>query len=381
MKYFLISVSFAVLLPLIRLALANSITVSNYAYIVSIWGVSSLIGSQLFGAYPRLYPDAIKKYKNEIIIDFESIFLCISLLICYSFWLCQGEALTEILLSVVLCAIHSGLYEYYAVKSTVTNKANTLLYAEIFNFLPISILLVSYEFFHFSFSYFVFSYSFSIIILFVFFYENRINLTWFKKNNDIVLNKFSLLVAQSNIFLLPSLMLLFFSKSFSGLFSVTYYILNLVASFNQLLVNRVCYADGRFNLIRLIILFSFVIIQSCVLSLIIDYGLLRFMIKDYLVSGVGFIVVFLFLFSRLAYNFSFIFSRFNKIDAILSTWLESMRFILFFCGLYILSIVDCSIQNVFLLIATSYFFATFFYAYFVFKVKKNVSRSMCVNIK
>lgn len=331
MYLFAISLVFAVFFPLLKLTLTNHVTEYEYTLLVTVWSLSSLIGSQLIGSYPRLYPKNTEKFK---VLNFDYFSFFISIIIFIVFILYYKSVFASLML--FSCILIVGIYELYSYESSINRNYKGLFFCEIINILPLVSLMVLLLLFNFKNNFAVISivYLFFFICFFAF-STQKLSFTFGgnRVEKDYNQSKLALFFSQSNAHLVPVVVGLLYLPEVSVILMVLYYVLSLPASLNQLLINRVLYSTNTYSINKLTLVILLIFAEALCLFYAFEYSLL-----DKLIAyefSVGFLAIFVFLMSRMIYTVLFVKSRFSAISGRIMNKLEIFRLCLMIALLYI----------------------------------------------
>ncbi|MFL7011308.1 hypothetical protein [Enterovibrio norvegicus] len=355
MIFAFISIIFTALFPFVKIGVSNFTSNEEYAVIVTLWGVASLAGSQLVGCYPRIYPKkARNSFKLEIdFFNFSLVVVALSIFI-------LGKFDIFYLLIVFLMSICSGYYELKSNVSTLRRNRKELIISEALNLAPLFllvILLINNNGIRIS---LFFSYLPALVLLILIYNFFGYTIRFRNVDKEMLLNRFSLLVSQSNIFLLPAIILVFFDADWAGLFLLAYYIINLPATLVQVVVNRILYSQEEIGFLIVIKLYLFSAISTLVFHQLLSFHFVTGFI-DVDLDSIPLMVFLVFVSSRVFYAISFIKSRFLNVSARDSIKIELSRFILLLLAVFSSSYLDLSKEHLFYMLSLNFFVSGFFY--------------------
>ncbi|MFQ6370356.1 hypothetical protein [Shewanella sp. YIC-542] len=363
MFLFVISLGFAIFFPLLKLNLTNYVTEYEYTLLVTVWSLSSLLGSQLIGSYPRLYPKDINNFK-KITFDFFSV--CISLLFFLIFVLYYRSFFATIMF--FSCILILGVYELYSYLNSINRNYKGLFACEFANILPLLSIITCLSIFH---SFDSISIVTSVYLLFGFLFFGFVirkfsfSFKGFDWSDDYSRTKLALFFSQANAHLIPVIVGILYIPEVAAKLLVLYYLLSLPASLNQLLINRVMYSARNDSIKRLIAVIILVAIESIVLDIAFQYSLFERLIPYEF--SLDFFAIFVFLQSRIFYTILFIRSRFLKVSGTVLNKFEVIRLCFMVLSLFAGKFFYFSYDAFLYYLSSSIVLFCFIFSIFIFK--------------
>lgn len=265
MTFFLVSLIFTGLFVVLKIGVSRTVSPDFYGWLAVMWNCGNLIGSQLFGCIPRLFPSRKFSRGEALNIDFVSLILCFAI---FLFTIRKTDYPLISSVALLMMIANSAFYEFAGTLATIRKSWQSLLIVEAINVSSIMCLFVSLLFWKAALSskteLIVAIIYFPMFLILCFYfrkYKFNIDLNFF---SEATTSKITLILSQSNVYLFPVFLLALDSPYLAGIFSLVNYVISLPANFNQLVINRVAYSSGGRAVKKLFFIISALVILEAI---------------------------------------------------------------------------------------------------------------------
>lgn len=368
MKSIIISIPFLLMLPFLKIYLSQIIATDIYGLLGTIWGISSLLGVQLIGAYPQLLPKE-QKINNVIKIDYLSVFICVIIISVFFF----KENISFVFFIICLfCTFISGMYEFLTIRGSILDTKKWIFKAEVYNLIPLVFIIIILFFTGGNNNAnIVILFSYFLVIIVMLFTLGKISVVFitYRENKDYILAKVGSVFSQASIYLVPMFLYLIYDASFVGEFLIVFYMISLPLSFNQMVIRRLSYSNNKYNsrVLFFVFIFVFIFIETYIITYVINNGFLSEFIKQTIL--IDWICLFVYYMARFFYSYIYIRSRFIGISGFKTIIIEILRVILL---ILFFILFEAKVSNIIYSMSICFFISSLLYFLFISSRCENV---------
>ena len=365
MRFFSLSIFFVFINSILKFALVEVIDDELYAYYQSVIGIAGFVASQGSGAFIRNIPKIIKN--KQIAFYYNKITILVPILVVFLIWFYIKPSISETILLITSC-VYYYMYDYLNQLYLLKNK---LLQYAVIEFTVIFSIVIVYLLVFFDLNNLIY-YSLIPSILFLIFTQFNFKFLQIGPlNKDFVDKYVGNFLGSSLVFLFPLIIYQFSLESNQiGLQIAEFYLFNLIATFNILLVNKILYNAFDYYKNKIVPLLLFILVLEIIFLISLKYVNLDLKIFQYiktsnlLLSGIFYVI------TRTIYSSVFVFSRFLD-NTISFTNSEFFRLLITALVFLLLFYFDFALlESMYLSIGSSMFIISLYYLFKFYNDKK-----------
>ena len=240
MKNAIISGSFALLFALLKVSLVGVLSGEMYENLAAYMGIAGFYLSLGPSAHMRNHPSG---FDGTLRIDRRILFFGMALLLFVVWVLNISRIIDWLLLSVILCL--TLLYDVFTQFAVLSRKVILLVFTE-------ALLLLFYVWLFFGFSLVYYA---LILLLVLFIALAKMSILFESFRSDILDKVIGVFAGSTGVFLLPML-LVFLLDGTNQWIIASFYVYNLFANMNILIVSRLMYSGVSIRILQLAIPFA-----------------------------------------------------------------------------------------------------------------------------